>query len=75
MNIDLTPEDYLVIFLGLVLYWFIIYLIIKAAVAGVNSNLSEQNELLKQQLRIMKRQLQKEGLNNAEISTVITKDQ
>jgi hypothetical protein len=49
----------------------IYYYIIQAA---VKSALSEQNELLRRQLRIMKRQLEKEGLNKAEISAIMTKD-
>lgn len=60
------------ILLGSALSLWIFYEIIKAA---VKAGTAEMNELLRRQIRIEKHRLQKEGLNNAEISTVITKDQ
>lgn len=59
------------ILIGAALILWISYAIIKAA---VKDGTSEMRELLKKQLRIEKRKLEKEGLNKVEIASVVTND-
>lgn len=73
LQIDLTktPDMMLVIITAAFINAFILYLIIKWA---VRPPMEEQIRLLQQQNRILIRNLEKDGLNNAEIASVLSND-
>lgn len=56
---------------GFAISLWITYAIIKAA---VKAGTEEMRELLKGQIRVEKNKLKKEGLNEAEIANILTKD-
>jgi uncharacterized protein YneF (UPF0154 family) len=66
-----TLFTFLGILLGAAIGFWISYALIKAAVKGGTEQITE---LLQKQLRIEKRRMEKEGLNEAEIASILTKD-
>lgn len=67
----MSTDVLLIIAVGLFINAVILYLIIKWA---VRPPMEEQINLLKKQNRMLVRQLEKDGLNSAEIASVLVND-